>query len=134
MTKFQPLCGVLRISDVRTTKNALEAVLQTKLDRFEPSGSLNYAQLDIPIEGGWSTVVDWIVIFGPRISALRHESLIGSASIDLAIPFNADLASTTIEMPSHVAETVGRYGIDIEFSVYLSNENGRHCPTSSRRL
>lgn len=123
----QPLSVVLRISGVTMTKTALEAALQIELDRFEPdhSGSLNYAQLNAPAEDcGWSTVVDWIKIIGPQISALRRERRIGPATIDLAYPFDANSASMYIEMPSNAAETISHYGIDIEFSVYLTTEDG----------
>lgn len=68
-------------------------------------------------------IVDWIGTIGPKISVLRQERLIGAATIDLAIPFDADMASISIELPSFAAESVGRYGIDIEFSVYLTNED-----------
>ncbi len=126
MAKSQLLSGVLRISHVAITRSALESALQTKLDKFEPAGSISmhYAQLDVPIEnGGWSAIVDWMQIIGPRISALRQQRLIGPASIDLAIAFDADKVSLSIEMPSHAAEAIGSHGIDIEFSVYLTNEN-----------
>jgi hypothetical protein len=121
LAKSQQFSAVLRISDVAITKPDLEAALQTKLDRFEGarSGSLHYAQLDLPGEEvGWRTIVDWIEIIGPRISALRQERLIGTARIDLAVAFHADMAFLSIEVPSYAAEAAGRHGIDIEFSVY----------------
>lgn len=127
MAKSKPSSVVLRISDVTMAKTALEAAVQIKLDRFEPTrlGTLSYAQLNFPAEEcGWNTVVDWIKKIGPQISALRHERLIGPATIDLAIPFRPPSVSMSIEMPSYAAETISRYGIDIEFSVYLTNEDG----------
>lgn len=125
MAKSQFMSGVLRISDVAIAKSALESALQTKLDKFEPTGSvsMHYAQLDVPAEeGGWSAIVGWMQIIGPRISALRQRRLIGLASIDLAIAFDDDKVSLSIDMPSHAAEMIGKHGIDIEFSVYLTNE------------
>jgi hypothetical protein len=116
--------SVLRISDVVISKADLEVALQTKLDRFEParSGSLQYAQLDVPMENGWRTVVDWIETIGPRISALRQEGLVGPASVDLAIAFGPGKISLSIEVPSYAAEVIGRHGIEIEFSVYLTSD------------
>lgn len=126
MAMSQFFSGVLRIGDVAMTKSALASALQTNLDRFEPagSGSMRYAQLQVPAENdGWNTILDWMQIIGPRIFALRQQRLIGPASIDLAVAFFADKASLSIEVPGHVAKTIGRYGIDIEFSIYLTNEN-----------
>jgi hypothetical protein len=126
LAKSQPFSVVLRISDVTMAKTALEAAVQIKLDRFEParSGTLHYAQLNLPAEEcRWTTVVDWIKKIGPQISALRRERLIGPATIDLAIPFRPPTVSMSIEMPSYAAETISRYGIDIKFSVYLTNED-----------
>jgi hypothetical protein len=74
------------------TKAALEAALQAELDRFVPagSGSTHCAQLHVPAEdGGWSTIVDWIQILGPKLSALQQQRLIGPTSIDLAIARHA---------------------------------------------
>jgi hypothetical protein len=125
MANFNCFSGVLRISDVTMTEASLEAALKMKLDRFEParSGSLNYAQLSVPIEGGWTKIVDWIQTIGPQLSLLRDKGLVGPASIDLAIPFYAHLASTSIEVPSYAAESAGRHGIDLEITVCLTNED-----------
>jgi hypothetical protein len=125
LAKPRPFAAVLRISDVATTKTALEEALQTKLDRFEParSGPMHYAQFDLP--GGdsdWSTIVDWIQTIGHRLSALRQKRLIGPTNINLAVPFHDDMASLSIDIPSDAAEAIGRHGIDIEFSVYLTSK------------
>jgi hypothetical protein len=108
------------------TKTALESALQTRLDKFEParSGSMHDAQLNLPGgDGGWSTIMGWIQVVGPPRSALRQERSIGLAKIDLAIPFDDDMAALSIDLPSGAAETIGRYGIDIEFSVYLTSKD-----------
>jgi hypothetical protein len=120
------LSSILRIREVAITKAALEAALETELDRFEPirSGSMHYAQLHVPAEaGGWSTIVDWIEILGPKLAALRQQRLIGSAGMDLAIARHAGMASFSIKVPGRAAEAVGRHGVDIEFSVYLTRED-----------
>ncbi|MGA7433297.1 MAG: hypothetical protein WBD33_18580 [Xanthobacteraceae bacterium] len=122
MAKSQPFSAVLRICDVAITRTALEAALQVKLDRFEvrDSGSAHYAQIAAPC--GWSAIVDWLLTIGPQISVLRKKGAIGPAIIDLAISFDADLASLSIDLPSYAAEAIGRHGIDIEFSVYRTTE------------
>src|SRR5580698_7884891 len=112
--------GVLRISDVSITKEALEAALEARLDSFEPmrSGFNHLAQLNIPAEGDdWNNIIDCISAIGPRIPALQRETVVGKVTVDLAIAFYADYASLTIEVPSRVAVAIGSHGINIEFSV-----------------
>ncbi len=83
---------------------------------------MHYAQLDVPIEsGGWDAVVAYIDVIGPRISALRKEQRIGMVTIDFAVALREGSVSLSVGVPSYAAETIGRHGIDIEFSVYLTN-------------
>jgi hypothetical protein len=126
MAKSKPFSAVLRISEVRITKAALEAALEARLDRYEPerSGSLHYAQVDIPVADDiWIAVVDCIGTIGSRISSLRQAGSIGAASVDLVVSFKEGSVALSIVIPSHTAETVGRYGIDIQLSIYLTSEN-----------
>lgn len=124
MAPFHPSSAVLRLADVAGSKSALEAALGVKLDRYEPArkGSLNYAQMDL--NDGWDAIVDRIQTVGPQISALRRDGVIGAAAIDLPVLFDESLAALSVQVPSHVAEAVGRYAIDIEISIYLTNERG----------
>jgi hypothetical protein len=126
LASSHPFSAVLRFSDVAISQTALEAALGTKLDRYEPAreGSLHYAQVNMPLENNaWNAIVDCIQRVGPQISALRQERLIGSTTIDLAVSFEEHLAAISVKLPSHTAEAVGRYGVDIEFSVYLSSDD-----------
>jgi hypothetical protein len=116
--------GVLRISDVSITKEALEAALEARLDRFESmkSGFNHLAQLNIPAVGDdWNNIIDCISAIGPRIAALQRETAVGKVTVDLAVTFSADYASLAIEVPSRAAAAIGSHGIDIEFSVYLTS-------------
>jgi hypothetical protein len=125
--RYQPFSAVLRIAGIVLTKAALEAALQAKLDRYEPAkvGSTYYVQLDVPNESGsWSAVVDYIDVIGPRLATLRKEQHIGTATIDFAVAFHDDLAAFSVVVPGHVAETIGRHGIDTGISVYSTT--GRH--------
>jgi hypothetical protein len=115
-----------RVADQRRHDDQNESALQTRLDKFEParSGSMHDAQLNLPGgDAGWSTIMDWIQVVGPPLSALRQERSIGPAKIDLAIPFDDEMAALSIDLPSGAAETIGRYGIDTEFSVYLTSKD-----------
>jgi hypothetical protein len=115
--------ATLRINDVAASQAALESALGGSLERYEPApnGRLHYAQLDIAVgNNAWEAVADCIQRIGPRISALRQDRLIGTTTIDLAVSIRENNAAIFVKLPSRVAEIVGRYGIDFEFSIYLT--------------
>jgi len=126
LANSQPFSAILRFSDVTASQAVLESALGGSLDRYEPAreGSLQYAQFDIAVGNNvWGAIADCIQRIGPRISALREDGLIGSAAIDLAVSFDENKAAVFVKLPSHAAETVGRYGIDIEFSMYMTGDD-----------
>jgi hypothetical protein len=129
-----PFAVVLRISDVALSQSELETALGVSLARHEPArvGPLHYAQVDVDIVARhvtllvehdlWAGIVECIERLGPQIQALRNDRRIGRTSIDLAVSFSEDLAVATYGLPSRVARAAGRYGIDIELSVYRGSE------------
>jgi hypothetical protein len=115
------------------SRSDLETALGVRLDRYEPAraGALHYAQIDV-IAGNsdafaeddfWAGIIDCMERIGPQIQALGKDRSIGRTSVDLAVSFRDGLALATYNLPSHVAEAVGRRGIDIEFSVYLGSDD-----------
>ena len=120
------MAAVLRIDATSMTREALEAALGTALERYEPSRHAEtsyYAQVDIPAEyDTWNALTRWTETIGPKLSTLRKNRLVGATSIDLAVTFAEGKANLSLVVPSYVATTVGGYGIDIEFSVYLVTE------------
>jgi hypothetical protein len=126
LASSQPFSAILRFSDVAASQAALESALGSSLDRYEPAreGPLHYAQFDIAVgNNGWEAITDCIQRIGPQMAALRQDGLIGSTTIDLAVSFDENKATLFVKLPSHAAETVGRYGIDIEFSVYRTADD-----------
>lgn len=119
------LNAVFRISDVRIGRTELEAALNVTLDRYEPErrGSGHYAQIDIPdAEDVWDEIVACVQKIGEPLSTLRQKEFIGAISMDVAIAFRESLATLTVTAPSNAAAIIGRYGIDIQFSVHLTSE------------
>jgi hypothetical protein len=126
-----PFAAVLRISDVAVAQRDLEIALGVTVDRYEPAraGSLHYGQINFTKgsegrfqeEDVWAGIIDGIDQLGPQLQTLRRNRRIGRISLDLAVSFAADLAVATYDLPSRVAEVVGRHGIDLEFSVYLAS-------------
>lgn len=126
MANSQIFSAALRLSDTAIARPALEAALGTALARYEPTrtGSLYYAQVDLPIEEDiWDVIARWVKRLGPPLSKLRQEGLIGSACVDLAVSFVDDQMSLSVVMPSYAAEIIGSYGVDIEFSVYAISDD-----------
>ncbi|MDB5736045.1 MAG: hypothetical protein JWP16_2393 [Alphaproteobacteria bacterium] len=118
--------AVLRIGDVQMTKVDLEAALNIQLDRYEPmrKTSAHYAQIDIDDdEDIWRAAIDCASKVGPTLFTLRKDGLIGSASVDLAVRFRDEMVSLTITAPSEAAAILGQYGLDIQFSVYVTSED-----------
>jgi hypothetical protein len=123
----QPHLAVLRFSDVAASQAALESALGSRVERYKLArdGRLHYAQLDIAVgNNAWEAIADCIQRIGPRISALRQDRLIGTTTIDLAVSFHDDKVALFVNLPSRVAEIVGRHGIDFEFSIYLTADDG----------
>jgi hypothetical protein len=118
------LWPVLRISEVRMTKVALETELKTELFRYEParSGDGHYAQIDIPDRKDiWVSVIDCVQGFGEALISLRQRGQIGAMSIDVGVPFRDDAAMKSVIVPSEVALVLGKYGVDIEISIYRTS-------------
>jgi hypothetical protein len=121
-----PFSAALRLSDVAISRPALEAELGCGVDRYEPArrGTLYYAQLNLAIEDeGWPAIVDCLSRIGPGLQALRAHLSIGLVSLDLAIAFHDDAMTVSTTVPAPVADIVGRHGIDIELSVYLTSRD-----------
>ena len=79
------------------------------------------AQLDIPLANdAWISIADCIRRIGPQVAALRQERKLGAAIIDVGVSFDEQFLAVSFNVPSYAAEAVGRYGIDMEFSVYLT--------------
>ena len=126
MANSQIFSAVLRIGDAAMARAALEAALGITLERYEPArtGSLHYAQVALPIEKDvWASILDRVRALGPRISVLRQECLIGSTCIDLAVSFAEGQMTLSVLVPSYAAEAIGRYGIDIEFTVFPTSDD-----------
>jgi hypothetical protein len=126
LANSQIFSAALRISDTAIARSELEAALGTALARYEPTrtGSLHYAQVDLPIEEDvWGAIARWVKRLGPQLSKLQRERQIGSTCVDLAVSFVDDQMSLSVVVPSYAAEIISSYGVDIEFSVYkVSND------------
>ncbi len=122
-----PLSAVLRIDQITTEKAELELALGSQVERFQlrRDGSSFFAQLNIPIaRSAWDDVSNFVQKFGARILALQTDRRIGSAVIDMAFPIDDRMATASIGLASHVAAIIGKFGIDLEFSIYSTSNDG----------
>jgi hypothetical protein len=110
---------------VVATRLELEAALQCKLARYERSGVSNYAQLDIAeTSDQWSAAIEHIRAISGRIERLISEGAIGRPSLDVALRFPNLALSASASIPASLAEAAGRAGLDIDISVYRTEEAG----------
>jgi hypothetical protein len=116
--------AVLRIRNVKMTKAALEYALGLELDRYETArdGSV-YAQINIfDSENIWKGLSDFAHQKGATLLSLRNDGKVGSVGLDLAAMFRDAFMAISVTVPSEAAAILGRYGIEIEFSVYRTSD------------
>jgi hypothetical protein len=123
--KNPPPDFVIRFHDVVIDRSELEKALASELDRYERSrdGLSNYAQMSL--SGGaseWQKVTQFLDAAGPRVKALVDRRLVGSACIDFAVPVKEDSWAQFFSVPAPVAERAGRNSIEIEVSIYRTND------------
>jgi hypothetical protein len=121
----QPLAIVIRNPNVVVTRLELEAALQCQVARYERLGVSNYAQLDIAeTPDQWSAAIEYIRAISGRIERLISEGAIGRPSLDVALRFPDLALSASASIPANLAEAAGRAGMDIDISVYRTEEAG----------
>ena len=124
MSALSPnLDAVLRLSDVALSREALEAALQMPPNRFEAArkGNSNYAQIDLPEGASWEEVSVFAERIGPLVQSLFQQGQIGRPSLDVALHLEEGLVSASIHIPHSAAAIIGRFGIDLEVSAYLTD-------------
>jgi hypothetical protein len=67
-------------------------------------------------------VVQRLQAIGPHLVALRRDQLIGAVVLDMAVAFQDSWAAISLIAPSRVAAVAGRFGIDLEISIYRTAE------------
>jgi hypothetical protein len=112
----------LRLSNVTITRKELETRLGRAVDRFGVTrdGQQHYAQ--ISIDGDlWPAVLTLTDEAGAGLQDLLQTRAIAAAALDLGLPFWDDVMAVKAEIPSIVATSLGRAGINITVSVYLTS-------------
>ncbi len=115
----------IRLSGVAISRDALEQHLGHEVSRYEPekSGQLSYAQLNLPDNDLWTTVMTFVDQTGAKLLALAEAGSISAVSLDLGLSFYETSMATSAVVPAAVAERLGRSGICIVISVYATAAN-----------
>jgi hypothetical protein len=122
--EFEWFGPTLRISGVSITRDELERRLGRAVDRFEAAQSdLHfYAQVNPAVAGDlWFDVSALVDEIGANLQDLLQTGAITTANLDLGLSFLDGAVNVSAEIPSSVALSLGRVGINITVSVYLTS-------------
>lgn len=123
MSQFSPFAIALRLSGLTVAQNEAETALKQLLVRYEPEdaeGSF-YGQVDVPAANPVRAILDLADRSGPTIEAMIADRLLGRAVLDIAFDYPAEGEAMSARLPAHAAAAIARHGVDIEFSVYLTD-------------
>lgn len=123
MSQFSPFAMALRLSGVTLGQNDLDSALKQLTSRYEAEDAEQsfYAQVDVSAENPVRALLELAERSGPVISAMLNDRRIGKAVLDLAFDFPDSGEAMSARLPAHVAAALASHGIDIEFSVYLTD-------------
>jgi hypothetical protein len=123
MSTFEPFAMALRLSGLTEEQLAVETALKQLLVRYEPEdadGSF-YGQVDIDTTNAVRAILDLADRSGPTIEAMIADRRLGRAVLDIAFDYPTEGESMSARLPAHAAAAIANHGIDIEFSVYLTD-------------
>lgn len=123
MSAFEPFAMALRLSGLTQPQTEVETALKQLLVRYEPEdaeGSF-YGQVDVPVSNPIRAILELADRSGPVIEAMLADRRLGRAVLDLAFDFPEDGEAMAARIPAHAAAAISKHGIDIEFSVYLTD-------------
>lgn len=123
MSSFEPFAMALRLSGLTLAQGEAETALKQLLVRYEPEdaeGSF-YGQIDVPVTNAVRSILELADRSGATIAAMLADRRLGRAVLDLAFDYPAEGEAMSARLPAHAAAAIAAAGIDIEFSVYLTD-------------
>lgn len=123
MSQFEPFAMALRLSGVTLAQHELDTALKQLSVRYEPEDADNsfYAQIDVPVANAVRAILELADRSGPAIAAMLEDRRIGKAVLDIAFDYPEEGESMSARLPAHAAAAIAAHGVDIEFSVYLTD-------------
>lgn len=123
MSEFAPFAIALRLSGLTLGQTEAETALKQLLVRYEAEdadGSF-YGQVDVPAENAVRAILELADRSGPAIEAMLADRRLGRAVLDLAFDYPAEGEAMSARLPAHAAAAIAKHGVDLEFSVYLTD-------------
>jgi hypothetical protein len=123
MSEFAPFAIALRLSGLTVAQDEAETALKQLLVRYEAEdaeGSF-YGQVDVTAESAVRAILELADRSGPAIEAMLTDRRLGRAVLDLAFDYPAEGEAMSARLPAHAAAAIAKHGVDIEFSVYLTD-------------
>lgn len=123
MSSFSPFAIALRLSGLTVPQNEAETALKQLLVRYEPEdadGSF-YGQVEVPVGNAVRAILELADRSGPTIAAMLSDRRLGRAVLDIAFDYPAEGEAMSARLPAHAAAAIANHGVDIEFSVYLTD-------------
>ncbi|QQR40422.1 hypothetical protein [Devosia rhizoryzae] len=123
MSTFEPFAMALRLSGVTLPQAELDTALKQLSTRYEPEDADNsfYAQIDVSADNPVRAILELADRSGATIAAMLADRRIGRAVLDIAFDYPAEGESMSARLPAHAAAAIAQHGIDLEFSVYLTD-------------
>ena len=120
MPAFPDTSPVLRLLDVRASREDLEAAFGVALSRYEPyrKGPGTYAQVNFPDGADWDGVVAEMRRLGPALRLAVEQGKIVGLRLDVGIYLPRDCFHRGLIFPSALCEALGQWGVELELSVY----------------
>ena len=123
MSQFEPFAMALRLSGVSVPQKDLDVWLKQLTVRYEPEDADNsfYAQVDVPVDNPVRAILELANRSGPTIAAMLQDRRIGKAVLDIAFDYPVEGEAMSARLPAHAVVAIAQHGIDLEFSVYLTD-------------
>lgn len=123
MSTFEPFAIALRLSGLTVGQSEAESALKQLLVRYEPEdaeGSF-YGQVDVSADNAVRAILELAERTGPVIEAMLADRRLGRAVLDIAFDYPHEGEAMSARLPAHAAAAIAQHGVDIEFSVYLTD-------------
>ncbi|KQN72745.1 MULTISPECIES: hypothetical protein [unclassified Devosia] len=123
MSAFEPFAIALRLSGLTVSQLDAETSLKQLLVRYEPEdveGSF-YGQVEVPTDNAVRAILELAERSGLAIETMLGDRRLGRAVLDIAFDYPAEGEAMSARLPAHAAAAIAQHGVDLEFSVYLTD-------------
>jgi len=120
MPAFPDTSPVLRLGDVRAPRAELEAALGVTLFRYEAyrKRAGTYAQVNFRDNAHWDEIVAEMGRIGPALKLAVERGQIAGPRLDVGLFISEEGLPRGLVFPAALCEALGRYGVELELSVY----------------